>query len=136
MDGFPFETPVVVRFRDIDAMGHVNNAVYGTYFELAREAFFKDVFGVASATDYFYILARLEVDFRRPVKYEDSVRVGLRVSRLGRTSFTFEYRIEASGEVAAEGKTVQVAYDYGAGRTMPVPEAHRQKLAAFLAPAP
>ena len=131
MDGYPFETEIQVRFRDIDAMGHVNNVVYGTYFEMAREALFREAFGVAEATDFTFILARLEMDFRRQVRYEDRVRVGLREGEVGRTSFSFEYRLEAAGELAAEGRSVQVCYDYAAKAKAPLSEAFKTRLASL-----
>src|SRR5512135_179026 len=64
-----FKTPVAVRFKDLDAMGHVNNAVYATYFEEARAAFARQVLGLTRLDDFDFVVARLEIDFRRPVRY-------------------------------------------------------------------
>jgi len=127
MSGFPYEVPIEVRFRDIDAMGHVNNAVYVTYFEHGRAAFFRDVFGVRSVSDIDFIVARVEVDYRRPVLLSDTVRLQLCLVEVGRTSFTVDYRLLASGEVAAEGRSIQVFYDFRKGVKKPVPPAFLKK---------
>lgn len=119
---YPYEIPIEVRFRDLDAMGHVNNAVYVTYFEHGRAAFFRDIFGVRSVSGIDFIVARMEVDYRRPVLLSDPAVLQLRISEVGRTSFAVEYRLLASGEVAAEGRSVQVFYDFKKGVKKPVPK--------------
>jgi acyl-CoA thioester hydrolase len=121
-----YEIPIEVRFRDIDAMGHVNNAVYVTYFEHGRAAFFRDVFGVRSVSDIDFIVARMVVDYRRPVLLSDTVKLQLCLAKVGRTSFTVDYLLLASGEVAAEGRSVQVFYDFKKGAKKPVPPGFRE----------
>jgi len=120
--------PVQVRFRDLDALGHVNNAVYLTYFEMARSAYFSRL-----ERDWVergrFILARAEVDFLRPIRLEDPVEVGVRVVRMGRSSFDMEYRVEVLGEEAARGRTVQVWLE--GGRPAPLPEAIRERIRAL-----
>lgn len=133
MDRFPFEVPIDIRFRDLDPMGHVNNAVYASYFENGRVAFFHRNFGVEDARDFPFILARLEIDYRRPVLIGDRLTLGIRVGALGTTSFTFEYRLTANGEIAAEGRSVQVAFDYGKGAKRPLDPDFRARLEAFMA---
>ncbi|TBH21172.1 acyl-CoA thioesterase [Thermus thermamylovorans] len=125
MEGFPVSVPVQVRFRDLDALGHVNNAVYLTYFEVARSAYFARLEPDWVAQGHF-LLARAEVDFRRPVHLEDRVEVGVRVVRLGRSSFDMEYLLLANGEEAARGRTVQVWLE--GGRPAPLPEAMRRRI--------
>jgi acyl-CoA thioester hydrolase len=136
MIGFPFVCPVEVRFRDVDAMGHVNNAVYGTYLEIARTRLWRERMGSGrSARDFAFILARMVVDFRSPIALEDVVTVGVGVRGIGTSSFTLAYRIEASGRLAAEGETVQVAFDYETRRPMPIDADLRARLSALqLAP--
>jgi acyl-CoA thioester hydrolase len=134
--GFPFACPVEVRYGDIDAMNHVNNAVYVSYLELARVRIWRERFGfTGSARDIPIILARVAVDYRSPIGLNDTVEVGLGVSRVGRTSFTFAYRIEASRRIAAEAETVQVHFDYAAGKPTPIPAELRAQLAALRLPA-
>ncbi len=114
-------------------MGHVNNAVYASYFENGRVAFFRENFEVNGATDFPFILARLEIDYRRPVMIGDELVLGLRVAAMGTTSFSFEYRLTANGAVAAEGRSVQVAFDYKRGVKRPLDPDFRSHLEPFLA---
>lgn len=140
MDGFAVEISIPVRFRDIDGMGHVNNAVFSTYLELAREQYWRRLLGLGpeatfSLSDYMdgtgFILARMEIDFREQIPHGGAVRVGIRCSRLGAKSWDYEYRIEsAAGDaVYAQAKSVQVAYDYRAQRSVPVPPDQRARFA-------
>jgi acyl-CoA thioester hydrolase len=117
-----------VRFRDVDAMGHVNNAVFLTYLEQARVALFSDV-GASIALDQTnMILARAEIDFKAPVRLGQEVEISVRASRFGTKSFDLEYELRVDGELVAEAKSVQVAYDYNLGEPVPVPEEWREKL--------
>ena len=118
-----------VRFRDIDGLGHVNNAVFLTYIEQARAAFFLDHGGVTSLDALRMILARVEIDFRSPVGYGESVDVELRPGRLGTKSFDLEYTLRVGDRVVAEARSVQVAFDYEAGETIAVPDEWRKLLA-------
>ena len=135
MSEFPFSCPVELRFSDVDAMNHVNNAVYVTLLETARLRLWQEHLGFAgSARDIPLIVARVAVDFRAPVGLEDPVEVGLAVKHIGRTSFTLVYRIEASGRLAAEAETVQVHYDYGKARAVPITGELLGKLEALRLP--
>ncbi len=136
MDGFPFACPVEVRFSDVDAMNHVNNAVYLTYMELARVRVWRERFGFSgSAREIPVIVARIAVDYRSPIGLEDPVVVGIGVTHVGRTSFTFRYRVEAAGRLAAEAESVQVCFDYAAGRPVPVDGDLRRRLEGLRVPA-
>ena len=121
-EGYALAVPVDVRFRDMDSMGHVNNAVYFTYFENARIAYWRAVPGIRSRRNLDYILARAECDFRSPTTIEDDLCCHVRVAWFGRSSFAFEYllRDERSGRNVAEGRTVQVIYDYAVRRSRPL----------------
>ncbi|MEW5877001.1 MAG: thioesterase family protein [Acidobacteriota bacterium] len=112
-----FRYPIEVRFRDLDAMGHVNNAVTVTYLEVARTRFWLSQFrDFAKEVDFPFVVARVAVNYRRPIRLHDTLEVELWVSHVGRSSFTIAYRVWASGELAADGETVQVHYDYSQGR--------------------
>ncbi len=126
MEGFDFVYRDTVRFRDVDAMGHVNNAVYLTYLEDARIAFLRPL--GADVPDM--ILARAEIDFRAPLAEGDELEIGVRPVRVGTKSFELEYEVRVGDEVAAEAKTVIVSYDYASGRPVAVPDHWREKLAA------
>ena len=135
MRGFPFVCPVEVRYSDVDAMNHINNAAYVTFLELARVRLWQARFGFSgSARDIPIIMARVAVDYRKPVGLEEPVEIGVRVKEIGRTSFTLAYRIEGSGRLAAEAETVQVLYDYRRRRPIPITGELRDKLEALRLP--
>jgi acyl-CoA thioester hydrolase len=131
LEGFPFVFPVDVRFRDLDAVGHVNNAVYLTYLESARIAWWLRVSG-RSLSDMGMILARAEIDYRSPVSHGEALQVGVRCASLGRSSFVLEFRVEEGkrGRLVAEARKVLVHYDYGAGRSLPIPPELRARIRA------
>ena len=127
MDGFPFVHRETVRFNDLDGMGHVNNALYLTYLEQARLAWF----GEDERRPYEdVILARTEIDFRAPLSEGEIVDVGVRPGRIGTKSFELDYRLEASGRVVAEAKAVLVGYDYERAQSTEIPARWRQRLTA------
>ena len=132
MDG---ETTIAIRWRDLDALGHVNNAVYATYLEEARDRWLAGVLGLGE-TLWDYVLARVAIDFRRELKQDDGpVVVRTRLGRLGTSSVTLHEEIAArAGWVAAEAESVIVARDAAAGRSRPLTEAERAALTAVLAP--
>jgi acyl-CoA thioester hydrolase len=115
----------VVRFRDCDPMGHVNNAVFSTYLEQARLAWFGSDEEMP-LTDV--ILARTEIDFRSPVTVGETVEVSVRPTRLGTKSFELAYELHAGGRLVAEAKSVLVGYDYGLARSTEIPERWRRRL--------
>ena len=119
---FPFRHAEHVRFRDCDAMGHVNNAVFSTYLEQARIAILQDLEP--------YILARVEIDFRAELRAGEEVEVRSRCSRIGTKSFELEHELHAGDRLVAEAKSVLVGYDYEAGRSVPLTEDQRRLLAA------
>ncbi len=127
-----------VRFRDIDALGHVNNAIYFTYMEEARKEFFMQIFNLSSAEGFPFILANISCNFNRPVRFEDkSVSVDIWVSKLGRKSFTFKYNIYSQTEPSlafATAESVQVFYDYHSNKTIEIPTAFKEKVQIYLAP--
>jgi len=130
MSDYSFATDVDVRFRDLDTMGHVNNAVYATYFEHARAAYFEEVLDVP-LRETESVLASLEIDFRRPVEIDDDVMVALRVPELGETSLPMEYEVRAGETIAATGETVQVAVDSETKSSRPIPDEWREDIRAF-----
>jgi len=119
-----------VRFRDLDPMGHVNNAVFLTYIESARAAFLQHVGAVRELGDLEIIVARVEIDFRAPVGFGDVVDVSARVVRFGEKSFDLEHELRVAGKLVAEARTVLVAYDYEKHAPVEIPADWREKLAA------
>ena len=138
---FRFRIPIEVRFRDTDAMGHVNNAVYLTYFEQARAAYYRAVTGRSfeglDADPVSIILAHAAVDFRSQAYFGERLLVACRTSWVGRSSFALEYRITAdddsprgAGRLVAEGETILVTFDYATQRPVPIPDELLAQLAA------
>jgi acyl-CoA thioester hydrolase len=132
--GTTFERSVDVRWRDADALGHVNHAVFLTYLEEGRDAFFAGILG----GDPMYVVARLEVDFRAEVRLEDRrVTVRVEVERLGTTSVTTrETILTPSNEPAAEARVVTVQWDPANRKPVPYTAESRARLEARLTPAP
>jgi acyl-CoA thioester hydrolase len=126
VEGFAFVHRETVRFRDVDSMGHVNNAVFLTYLEEARIAYLLP-FGAEVGN---MILARVEIDFRAPLRVGDEIEIGVRAARVGEKSFELEYEVRSGNTIAAEAKTVIVSFDYETGRSVEVPQAWREALAA------
>lgn len=127
MEGFPFVYRERVRFRDLDGMGHVNNAVFLTYMESARIAYLEEL-GSGPNPQQGLILARVEVDFRSPVALGEEIEVGVRTARIGTKSFELEYEVRAGGRLAAKGKSVLVGYDYERGASVEIPAEWRELL--------
>ncbi len=112
-------------------MGHANNAVYLTYLEQARIAHWRSLCFGSRRDVPGVILARAEIDFRRPARYGDLLEVRIGVAAIGRTSFTYDYEIaDEAGNLVATAKTVLVMYDYAANRPVPIPEDIRAQLAS------
>ena len=137
-DNFKFKRPVQIRFRDLDALGHVNNAVYITYFEMAREGYVKAIKlasdASAPADERFpFIIAEISCTFLAPVTLDTDLVVYLRTSRMGNSSFDFDYLLvdEASNCLMARGKSVQVSYDYKAGKPVRLPDEIRGLIEAY-----
>jgi acyl-CoA thioester hydrolase len=128
--GFDFVHREPVRFRDIDAKGHVNNAVYLSYIESARIAFLLHTGAVAGLDDLSFVVARIEIDFRAPLSFGDEVEIGVRAGRFGTKSFDLDYELRSGERLVAEAKSVCVGYDYGSGQSAPIPETWRERLAA------
>ncbi len=127
---FPFHHRIDVRFRDLDALGHVNNAVYATYLESARIGYYQQLTG-GSLDRLGIILAELTIRYKVPAHFGDELVVGVRVSRIGGKSFTMEYAIARAqdGALIATAQSVLVAYDYAAGHSVPVSDEFKARVA-------
>lgn len=123
-----------MRYSDLDAQGHVNHAKYFSFMEEAR---FKYIVAVGLWTDtrdfnaVGQIVAEAACSYKRPVLIGQTVEVAVRTVRLGYKSLDMEYRLTVDGAEVALGRTVQVAYDYAAHGSIPIPEDWREKLHAF-----
>ena len=135
MPEFRFYHPIEIRYGDLDPQGHVNNAAYLTYMEQARLKYYERL-GLFQGNDFLsmgVILAEATCTYVAPILYGTSIHVGVRTVRLGNKSFQMEYTIEdqGSGATLATGRTVQVAYDYHARQSIPIPQTWRQVLTDF-----
>jgi acyl-CoA thioester hydrolase len=129
--GAAFEHQVAVRWRDTDALGHVNNAVFMTYLEEARDAFYMTVLGL----DPIYVVVRVEADFQAEIRYEDRlVTVRIAVERVGTSSLTTQETIvTAAQEVAARARIVTVRWDQESRKPVPFSPAERERMASLTA---
>ena len=139
---FAHRHPVEVRLSDTDGMGHVNNARYLTYVEIARIAYWEHVTGLllpigAHGAEEGMILAEIRMTYRSAAFYGETLTVETRVERMGRTSFGMVHRITAPDSRVAKARLVAVAdstlvsYDYTDEQPIPVPEEWRAAMEAF-----
>lgn len=125
-DPFPYELRQPVTFRDIDVLGHVNNAVYVTWFETARTNYMMELCGLKRLEDLPVILAETTCRHIGQGEWGETVVIGCGVSRFGTKSFDLAYRVStATGRLLSTGRSVQVYYDYGAGQTVAIPASFR-----------
>jgi acyl-CoA thioester hydrolase len=132
-DLFRFSTTIEVRWRDLDSLGHVNNAVYFTYLEQARIHYLRELDLVPSDPGSIgFILAEANCKFKSPLELGETVTVHMRVSELRNSSFIFEYRMKGEdGRVVAAASSAQVCYDYRARRPIPIPDTWREVITAY-----
>jgi acyl-CoA thioester hydrolase len=124
-------TDLTVRFRDIDSMGHVNNAVYFTYFEEGRKEFLRLLFDIVRPEDYNFILANISCDFLKPIRISDPLALRLWVGETGIKKFDLIYEIvgrEDESIVYAKGRSVQIYFDYKNNTTLPIPQDFLDKI--------
>lgn len=126
----PVRVELPLRHRDMDALGHVNQAVYHELLEEVRAAWFHDVLPDLPFTGY--VLAHVELDYRREVRIEDRLLIGeCRVGGLGRSRIELENRLlKPDGMVAVEGRAVLVAWDEKERRARPLTDDERAALEA------
>jgi len=131
---YKFKTDIAIRFSDIDAVGHVNNAVYLTYFEVARFNYWRDV------TDWDLketgiIVGRSEINYLKPVTIDDRLICYVRVIRIGNSSFDVMHVLvkltDKGEEICTTCKTVCISYDYTANKSIPIPKEGRKKMIEY-----
>jgi len=129
-----YEKRIEVRWRDVDALRHVNNAVYATYLEEARDGWLEQALGDDGAI-WDYVLARVAIDFRSEVGLgEKAVLARVSLARIGTSSITLHEEIrKPDGTLAAEAESVIVARDRDTGRSRPLTHAERSALERVLA---
>ena len=124
---FPYVTEHEIRFRDLDAVGHVNNVVYATYCEQSRVRFLEDVLDERSG-ELSVVVAHLELDYRQPIEGIGTVSVAMEPRDVGDSSFELAYELTFEGDVVATGSSVQVVVDPDTGASAPLPDRWRAAL--------
>jgi acyl-CoA thioester hydrolase len=120
-------TPIQIRFKDVDALGHVNNANHLTYFELARIRFFDELIGdEINWSKAGMILARVTVDYKQPIYMKDAIYVYTQFVKSGNTSFELSYELvkreqDQSDVLLATGTSIIVCYNYEEKKPVSVP---------------
>ncbi len=125
-----FTVEIQMRFRDLDPMGHVNNAVYLSYCEYARTQFYMKHAFKRSLHDIDFILAHVEIDYLAAAEWGDEVIVSVWPSKIGESSFTLSYELreKKSDRLLAKSSSIQVSYDYDKRKTKPIPPEFRKML--------
>jgi acyl-CoA thioester hydrolase len=129
-----YKLPVQIRFSDVDGVGHINNVVYGDYFDIGRMCYFKEAFGenIRWGEGKTLVLVRTEADFRQPTFLYDTIEVHTSVTEIGARSVKMAQRIVAAdGSVRVESRSVMSTYDMDTHRSFPLPDEWRAKLEAF-----
>ena len=122
-----FTVEIPVQYRDLDPLGHVNNAVYVSYLETARVDYLEAMTDLA-ADEITFVVASLEIDYERPITKEDDLTVALWISHVGESSCTMDYEIRVDGTVAATAETTMVHVDPETGRATPLPDELRARM--------
>ncbi|UOE46348.1 acyl-CoA thioesterase [Mucilaginibacter sp. SMC90] len=128
---YKYKTSIPIRFSDIDSFGHVNNAVYLTYFEIARIGYWKEIINWDWSTTGI-ILGRSEINYLKPLTVQDNIACYVRTIRIGNSSFDMMHvlvKITPNGEeIVTTGKTVCISYDYSANKSVPIPSSERHRM--------
>ena len=111
LEDFPYRLTDNVRFADLDPNGHVNNAVYATYFETGRVTLMKDRSYGLVPEGLAWIMVRLDIHFRAELRWPGAIEMGLGVAKFGRTSVTFDQVVFAQGRCVASAQSVTVLID-------------------------
>lgn len=136
MQGFNFQHPIQVRWNDMDALGHVNNAVYVSYFEIARGAFINKAIPQWDWTRNIFLIANVNVDYHKELLLTaENPKVYVRTSKIGGKSFTLEFVLtsEESGHeiIHASGSSVQIMFDPQIRQTTQIPDWIRESFTSF-----
>lgn len=130
LSAFQFTTEIEIRFSDLDAYGHVNNALFFTYLEMTRIKMFQHYFGAFLDSSVLFLVVRAECDYRLPITLKDRVEITLTVEQLRHSSFTFSYRVhDGHDRLYATARTVMVGYDPVLSKPVAIPAQIRETFA-------
>jgi len=121
------EKRIEIRWRDLDAYQHVNQAVYLTYLEETLDDWIRGVLGLAEGEVWHYVAAHVSIDYRNELRLDDRQAIGsVRLERVGTTSVTARADLRAAaGRLVAEAELVIVSRDPGTGKSQPLTEVER-----------
>jgi acyl-CoA thioester hydrolase len=123
---------IEVPYGDIDAMGHLNNVAYLRYLEFARQKYWLALRGTDDFWQIDFVVARAEIDYRSSAHMGELLELEIRVSRMGKSSFDFTYRLTGEdGRLVAEAKTTQVCFDWEARASKPLSAERRAEIERF-----
>lgn len=120
---------IQIRFTDLDVLGHVNNNVYLSYFEMARVHYFRELLGEDwNWRKHTIVLAKNEVEYLKPVLLTHTPEVAMFSEHIGTKSFTLSYELKVNGIIFAKGKSILVAFDGEKNQSIEIPVRMRQAL--------
>ena len=130
---YKYKTLIPIRFSDMDAYGHVNNAVYLTYFEIARSNYWREI--INWDWNNGIILGRSEINYLKPITRHDEIACYVRTTRIGNSSFDVMHILvkltDHGEEICTTGKTVCISYDYDANKSVRIPTNERKRMIEF-----
>ncbi len=126
----PYQHNLTVRFRDCDAFGHVNNAVYLTYLEEARSHWLFSLTRAASLEQIPFIVASVQIDYRSPAHFPEDLAISVRVDEVRSRSFALASEIVCGDRLVANARVVLVTYDHATRRAVPIPEELKLRILA------
>ena len=134
LSDYKYKTDITIRFSDIDSMGHVNNAVYLTYFEAARYNYWRDV-AEWNLKETGMVVGRSEINYLKPITIDDILVCYVRVIRIGNSSFDVMHVLvklsDKGEEICTTCKTVCISYDYATNKSIPIPKEGRLKMIEY-----
>ncbi|HEY4327666.1 MAG TPA: thioesterase family protein [Mucilaginibacter sp.] len=134
LSDYKYKTPISIRFSDIDNVGHVNNAVYLTYFEDARINYWREMINWNTEKNGI-IVGRSEIHYLKPIMLNDQIFCYVRTTRIGNSSFDIMHvlvRTTPIGEeICTTGKTVCISYDYSTNKSIAIPTRERLRMIEY-----
>ncbi|MGG1878328.1 thioesterase family protein [Paenibacillus cisolokensis] len=133
LDSFRFSIPIKIRYCETDILGHVNNTSYFMYFEQGRIEYFENL----ELTDELFskqqvsVVADLECQYLAQLYLRDPLKLHVKVAEIGRSSMDVHYAVVVNDELKAAGRGTIVLVDTATGKSTPIPETAREKIAAF-----
>jgi len=128
---YPHRTAEIVRFGDLDPQGHVNQAVFLTYFESGRVTMFRDPDLSVGVPGITYVMVRMEVDYLKELRWPGTIEIGTGITEFGRSSFKAVQAIFRDGACCAHGHATLVCMDLRTRKSTPLPQAAIDRLKPY-----